>query len=72
VGGGSLPLATLESRCVIVEVEAAPELARRLRAGPPPVVGRLVEQGVCLDLRCIEELEIPELTQCVIAAARGL
>jgi L-seryl-tRNA(Ser) seleniumtransferase len=53
VGGGSLPDETLPSRLVAVGVESEAVLAARLRAGDPPVVGRLERDRLLLDLRTI-------------------
>jgi L-seryl-tRNA(Ser) seleniumtransferase len=53
VGGGSLPDETLPSRLVAVGVESEAALAARLRAGDPPVVGRLERDRLLLDLRTV-------------------
>ncbi len=53
VGGGSLPGRTLASRAVALDVGAPDALAARLRAGEPPVVGRIEDDRVLLDLRSV-------------------
>ena len=55
VGGGAAPSATLATRLLAVALEGvtAHELAARLRASDPPVVARVDEGRVVLDLRTI-------------------
>jgi L-seryl-tRNA(Ser) seleniumtransferase len=54
-GGGTSPEKTFASRALEVSREgvSADELARRLRSGSPPVVGRVEEGKVLLDLRSV-------------------
>src|SRR4051794_6126127 len=57
VGGGALPL--LELRGPVVAVDGrAEELAARLRAGDPPIVGRIQDGRLLLDPRTLAEDEI--------------
>jgi L-seryl-tRNA(Ser) seleniumtransferase len=64
VGGGGAPGLALPSWAIALDEE----LAERLRAGTPPVVGRL-EGGRCLlDLRCVAE----EQDALVLEALRAL
>ena len=60
VGGGSLPGETLPTRLVVLETggarsaaAAAGRLAARLRTGEPPVVARVAEGQLLLDLRTV-------------------
>ena len=59
VGGGALPLLELEGP--VCAVDPAPlaldELARRLRAGEPPVIGRAREGWLLLDPRTLGDAE---------------
>jgi L-seryl-tRNA(Ser) seleniumtransferase len=65
VGGGSLPGETLPS--FAVAISAAPEqLARRLRQGTPPVIGRIADDRLLLDMRTVLE----EQEQALIAVVR--
>jgi L-seryl-tRNA(Ser) seleniumtransferase len=59
-GGGSLPLARLPTRLILVgrSGEAARALSQRLRDGEPPVITRMVEDRVALDVRTIGEAEL--------------
>ncbi|MCH2184852.1 L-seryl-tRNA(Sec) selenium transferase [Myxococcota bacterium] len=65
VGGGSLPGFELESWAVVIRADCGAEaLAARLRAAPVPVVARVREEAVWIDLRTVE----PEETSIVCAA----
>ena len=59
VGGGALPLLELEGP--VCAIDPAPlaldELARRLRAGEPPVIGRAREGWLLLDPRTLTDAE---------------
>ncbi|HEX9371298.1 MAG TPA: L-seryl-tRNA(Sec) selenium transferase [Roseiflexaceae bacterium] len=65
VGGGSLPGATLPGFAVALDVGAPDELARRLRHGTPPVVGRIVDGRVLLDVRTVLEDQEAALVEAV-------
>ena len=60
MGGGSLPGETLPTKLVAIEVDSPDELARRLRAGGPPVIGRIEDDLFLLDPRTVlaEEDEV--------------
>lgn len=70
VGGGSLPGIDHASFAVAVrsETAGAEPLARRLREGDPPVVGRIREGWLLLDLRTIDEDEVERLIDAVARA----
>jgi len=63
VGGGALPLQTLPTYCVKVEVPglSPSEIDRKLRSFYPPVVGRIKDDSFLLDMFTVFEREIPEL-----------
>jgi L-seryl-tRNA(Ser) seleniumtransferase len=63
VGGGSLPGASLPSRALALELPplAPHEFEARLRLGHPPVIGRLEQGALLLDLRTIQAKEHPAL-----------
>jgi L-seryl-tRNA(Ser) seleniumtransferase len=67
VGGGSLPGETLPSFAVALG-GAPDELARRLRGGAPPVIGRIANDQLLLDVRTVLE----EQEQPLIAAVRRI
>lgn len=60
VGGGSLPGQELPSWAVCLRHPglSAQELARRLRAAEPPVLGRVRDERLVLDLRGVEDAEL--------------
>jgi L-seryl-tRNA(Ser) seleniumtransferase len=72
VGGGALPL--LELNGPVCAVDPAPlgldELARRLRLGDPPVVGRARQGWMLLDPRTLGDAEAEAAASGVIAALR--
>ena len=77
LGGGSLPTDELPSR--LVSVDASPvggpdELARRLRAGSPPVVARIEDELLLLDLRTVppeRDMELADAVSAALATAAG-
>jgi len=60
VGGGSLPGETLPTRLVAIQVDSPDELARHLRAGDLPIIGRIEDDLFLLDPRTVlaEEDEV--------------
>jgi L-seryl-tRNA(Ser) seleniumtransferase len=52
-GGGSSPSRPLPSAAVIVTTDEPDEFAARLRMGSPPVVARIADDRVVLDLRTV-------------------
>ncbi len=75
VGGGSLPGETLPSVALALPAAtiaqkvpglSVDELARRLRIGQPPVIGRVEEDSLLLDVRTV----LPEQDEALIQALR--
>jgi L-seryl-tRNA(Ser) seleniumtransferase len=66
IGGGAAPSSVLPTRLLALRCEglSADELARRLRAGDPPVIARIEDGRVMLDLRTA----FPEQDQFVVRA----
>jgi L-seryl-tRNA(Ser) seleniumtransferase len=66
IGGGAAPSSVLPTRLLAVGCDAlsADELAARLRAGDPPIIARVEEGRVLLDLRTV----FPEQDEAVAAA----
>jgi L-seryl-tRNA(Ser) seleniumtransferase len=59
VGGGALPLLELEGPAVALITSADPvAIARAMRAGDPPVIGRIHDGRVLLDPRTLRDDEI--------------
>ncbi len=69
VGGGALPLLELEGPAVALAPADPERLARLLRAGEPPVVGRIREGRVILDPRTLSD---EEAERAAAAARRAL
>mgnify|MGYP001441028203 CR=1 FL=1 len=62
-GGGSYPLLQLPSRLIEVQVEGIPahRLEELLRSTTPPVVGRLQKDRFLLDVRTLDDTDLPLL-----------
>jgi len=70
VGGGSMPLARIPSFALALRSARGGEaLARALRAGPEPVLGRIESGRLLLDLRTVPDRDVPALVR---ALARAL
>ncbi len=72
VGGGTFPGVELPTAVLRIDPEAAgadgvgaEEIAHRLRSGEPPVVPRVEDGWVVLDLRTVDEGEVEILAGCV-------
>jgi len=69
VGGGAMPTAQLASWAVTVRGGSAEALAARLRRAPVPVIGRIEDGRIWLDLRTIAAGEVAEVAAAVRALA---
>ena len=73
VGGGAYPGVELPGFAIGIETGGAPDdLARRLRAGEPPVVGVVRDGTLWLDLRTVHPREEEELVAAVEKAVADL
>jgi L-seryl-tRNA(Ser) seleniumtransferase len=75
VGGGALPLRELPSRAVFVPGTPAEPFGAALRAEggeATPVVGRLEDDELLLDLRAVSEADMPALADAVLAGLRAV
>lgn len=70
IGSGALPVDQIPSYGLAIRVAAGPKrsasldrLEGRLRALPRPVIGRIAEKTLWLDLRCLEPADEAEFTQ---------
>lgn len=68
IGGGSLPAERIKSKCVTIlpKNTSTAALEERLRLGENPVVGRISEDKLILDMRTVLEDEIDVLSQKII------
>ncbi len=64
VGGGAFPVARLPSAAVALTGDAV-AIERRLRGGAPPVIARVVDGAVLLDLRSVPECDDATLADAV-------
>jgi L-seryl-tRNA(Ser) seleniumtransferase len=73
IGGGAAPSATLPTRLLAVSCEGlgAQELASRLRAYDFPIIGRVEESRVLLDLRSIFPEQVNVIYEALVAIARA-
>ena len=69
VGGGSMPLASPKSWAVALPGVRANAFSEKLRAGAPPVVARIVDDEVWLDVRCLRDTELDEVARAVANAS---
>ena len=72
VGGGALPEETQPSFAVALSGPHVTKLAASLRAGDPPVIARIVDERVALDLRSVLPEHDEALARAVVGAlAKG-
>jgi L-seryl-tRNA(Ser) seleniumtransferase len=69
VGGGALPLAELPTAALALGASSHPAagLDARLRAGRPPVIGRIADDRLLLDCRTVMDDEVPLLAAALAA-----
>jgi len=65
VGGGAMPLAAPVSYACALEGRPALELQERLRSCDPPVIARVSDEKLLLDVRCVEEDDLVRLAGAV-------
>jgi L-seryl-tRNA(Ser) seleniumtransferase len=70
IGGGAAPSATLPTRLLAITCEgmSAEELSRRLRASDTPIIARMEEGRVLLDLRTV----LPEQDEVVTSSLQSI
>lgn len=73
IGGGSAPSATLPTKLLTLtsEVMSATDLATRLRGSNPPVIARVEEGRVLLDLRTVFPEQDEHLARVLLQAANA-
>jgi L-seryl-tRNA(Ser) seleniumtransferase len=67
VGGGALPLLELPSRlvCLVPGSLSSQVIETELRAGDPPVIGRVEKERVLLDVRTVQDRELKTVAQAI-------
>nr|HDN00855.1 L-seryl-tRNA(Sec) selenium transferase [Deltaproteobacteria bacterium] len=72
VGGGALPLHQLKSRAVVIVPEdktfSAARIESELRKNEPPVIARIEEDKVLMDMRTVQEEDYGVIVQAVASA----
>jgi L-seryl-tRNA(Ser) seleniumtransferase len=72
IGGGTYPGVELDSWAVAPEVSGSvQEVADRLRLGDPPVVARIADGRLLLDVRTVLPGQEARLVACVVSAVAG-
>jgi L-seryl-tRNA(Ser) seleniumtransferase len=71
VGGGAMPLAELPSWALTIAGHDPDAVDAALRAASPPVVGRVADGRVVLDLRTIAPSDEPDVVAAVLRSAPG-
>ncbi len=71
-GGGSLPDQTVPTWVVELDVTAAPAFEQHLRTGACPVVTRMENGKIVLDMRTVEDHEVDALIAAVKAARQSV
>lgn len=79
IGSGALPIDTLPSAGLLLRPATARQTGRQLarleaalRSLPRPVIGRIADQALWLDLRCLEAGEVAEFTAQLTALSAAL
>jgi L-seryl-tRNA(Ser) seleniumtransferase len=65
IGGGSTPELTLPTYLIAIQCERVTTLERRLRSGDPPVIARIEDERLLIDLRTVLPGEEPLLVKAV-------
>ncbi len=65
VGGGAMPLARPGSWACALDVPDPQQLQERLRASEPPVISRISENKLILDVRCLRDDELGPVAEAV-------
>jgi L-seryl-tRNA(Ser) seleniumtransferase len=71
IGGGSTPQQTLPTWLIAIQADQPLHTEQRLRMGTPPVIGRIEEGRVVLDLRTVFRSEEDELAAAVQKAVQA-
>jgi L-seryl-tRNA(Ser) seleniumtransferase len=67
VGGGAFPTAEIPSTAIVLNGDAN-AIEKKLRQSDPPVIGRIADGSVVLDLRSVQSREDGTLSRSVLIA----
>jgi L-seryl-tRNA(Ser) seleniumtransferase len=70
VGGGAMPLAQLPSFACVLKLGEPDVFLERLRGAEMPVIGRIMDGEVVLDVRCLADEELGLVAKAVAGTAR--
>jgi L-seryl-tRNA(Ser) seleniumtransferase len=70
IGGGSTPEQSLLTYLIAIKCDDVVALERRLRGGDPPIVARIEDQRLLLDLRTVLPEEEPLLAKALLSASK--
>jgi L-seryl-tRNA(Ser) seleniumtransferase len=71
IGGGSTPEVSLPTWVIAIRTPDAAAVERRLRQNNPPVIARIEDRRVLVDLRTVAREEEPELRSALLGALLG-
>jgi L-seryl-tRNA(Ser) seleniumtransferase len=71
IGGGSTPEQALPTYLIAIDCEDVVALERRLRGGDPPVIARIEDQRLLLDLRTVFPEEEPALVTAILNESKS-
>jgi len=73
VGGGSLPGKRLPTKLVAIMIDGmtALDLAKAFRQSDPPIIGRISDDKLLLDLRTVEDSELPDIVKAIKGILRS-
>jgi L-seryl-tRNA(Ser) seleniumtransferase len=74
VGGGALPLAQLPTKLLALRPTfcSVTELERRLRCRQPAIIGRIAQEQLLLDVRTVQDREIPDVATALTQLVPGV
>ncbi len=72
-GGGALPLLDLPSRCLTIAIQGMTpnELEAAMRNHNPPIIGRIEDNKFVLDVRTVQDVELPIIQNAFEKLLRG-
>jgi len=71
IGGGSTPAQSLPTWLVLISCRDAGAVQGRLRRGQPPVIARIEQEQLVLDIRTVFPDEEDRLSTAIVAAVKG-
>ena len=63
IGGGATTEQTLDTWLIVLKTAGVTAAERHLRRNNPPIIARIEDNQLCIDLRTVRPNEEPELAQ---------